>query len=98
MRVFGIRHHGPGCARSLRLALEDWQPDIVLIEGPPDAQAVLSLLAHEEMQPPVALLIYAPEEPRRGVFYPFTNFSPEWQALHYALERTVPTRFMDLPQ
>ena len=35
--LFGIRHHGPGCARSLLRALEQLQPDCLLIEGPPDA-------------------------------------------------------------
>ncbi len=98
IHVFGIRHHGPGGARSLRAALEALQPDIVLVEGPPDAQGVLSLITHQEMQPPVALLIYAPENPKHAVYYPFTYFSPEWQALRYALEHTLPARFMDLPQ
>jgi hypothetical protein len=63
IHVFGIRHHGPGCARSLRAALEELQPDIVLVEGPPDAQGVLPLMMHEGMQPPVALLIYAADTP-----------------------------------
>ena len=27
VRYFGIRHHGPGSARSLEAALDDWQPD-----------------------------------------------------------------------
>jgi hypothetical protein len=31
------------------------------------------------------------------VFYPFAEFSPEWQALRYAAERGIPVRFMDLP-
>jgi Family of unknown function (DUF5682) len=96
--VFGVRHHGPGCARSLRAALERLEPDIVLVEGPPDAQGVLSLIAHEEMRPPVALLIYAPDEPKRAAYYPFTHFSPEWQALRYAVQHGIPARFMDLPQ
>ncbi len=96
--VFGVRHHGPGCARSLRAALEQLQPDIVLVEGPPDAQDVLPLLTHKDMQPPVALLIYTPDNPKHAVYYPFTTFSPEWQALHYALSRGIPARFMDLPQ
>lgn len=96
--IFGVRHHGPGCARSLRAALEELQPDIVLVEGPPDAQAALPLLLFEGMQPPVALLIYAPDAPDLAVYYPFTHFSPEWQALRYALTRSVPVRFMDLPQ
>ncbi|MEO7019243.1 MAG: DUF5682 family protein [Ktedonobacteraceae bacterium] len=96
--VFGIRHHGPGCARSLRAALEQLEPDIVLVEGPPDAQDVLSLLTSAEMKPPVALLIYSPENPAHAVYYPFATFSPEWQALSYAQGRGIPARFMDLPQ
>ncbi|MBA2284544.1 MAG: hypothetical protein H0W02_03585, partial [Ktedonobacteraceae bacterium] len=98
IHIFGVRHHGPGCARSLRAALHALEPDIVLVEGPPDAQAVLRLLTHDEMRPPVALLIYAPDDPKSAVYYPFTHFSPEWQALRYALERGIPARFMDLPQ
>lgn len=96
--IFGIRHHGPGCARSLRAALEALEPDIVLVEGPPDAQEVVPLLAASGMKPPVALLIYAPEKPAQAVYYPFATFSPEWQALRYALARGIPARFMDLPQ
>jgi hypothetical protein len=98
LHIFGIRHHGPGSARSLRRALEELQPDIILVEGPPDAQDALHLLAHEQMQPPVALLIYAPEQPQHAVYYPFAIFSPEWQAIHYGLTGNIPVRFMDLPQ
>jgi len=81
----------------LRLALEELRPDCVLVEGPPDAAGVLPLLAHAEMKPPVALLVYKPDEPRRAVYYPFAVFSPEWQAIHYALSYDIPVRFMDLP-
>jgi hypothetical protein len=96
--IFGIRHHGPGSARSLRRAMEEMQPDIVLVEGPPDAADVLPLLVHPDMQPPVALLVYRPEQPQQAVFYPFAVFSPEWQALHFALSHQMTARFMDLPQ
>lgn len=98
VHVFGVRHHGPGSARNLRAALEELQPDLVLVEGPPDAHGVLPLMLRKEMRPPVALLIYRPDAPRQAAFYPFTVFSPEWQALHYALSRDLPARFMDLPQ
>ncbi|HPE60165.1 MAG TPA: DUF5682 family protein [Thiolinea sp.] len=95
--VFGIRHHGPGSARSLVKALTALQPDCILVEGPPEADVLLSLADHAQMQPPVALLIYAPDEPQRAVYYPFAAFSPEWQAIRYALQQQVPVRFMDLP-
>ena len=95
--VFGIRHHGPGSALGLLAALRQYAPDIVLIEGPPDAAEVLTLAGHEAMRPPVALLVYRPDEPKQSVFYPFTHFSPEWQAIGYALTHQVPVRFIDLP-
>jgi len=98
LHIFGVRHHGPGCARALCGALEELQPDIVLVEGPPDAHGVLPLLPHETMKTPVALLIYLPDQPRRAVYYPFTEFSPEWQALLYTFRKGIPARFMDLPQ
>ena len=98
VRVFGIRHHGPGSARSLLSALKEMGPDAVLVEGPPDAGDVLSLVARPEMKPPVALLVYPPETPQDATYYPFAEFSPEWQALRYALERGVTARFVDLPR
>ncbi|MBI3650537.1 MAG: hypothetical protein HY231_05750 [Acidobacteria bacterium] len=98
LHIFGIRHHGPGSARSLRRALEALAPDCLLVEGPPEAAKVLPLLMHEAMQPPVALLLYVADKPELAVYYPFAVFSPEWQALHYALQQNVPARFMDLPQ
>ena len=98
VHIFGIRHHGPGCARSLLAALTALQPDIVLVEGPPDAADVLPLIAHAEIVPPVALLVYAPDAPRQAAFYPFASFSPEWQALRFAFAHAIPARFIDLPQ
>jgi hypothetical protein len=96
--VFGIRHHGPGSARSLVGALEELRPDVILVEGPPDAVDVLPLSGDREMEPPVALLVYLPDQPQRATFYPFARFSPEWQALQWGCRHGVPTRFMDLPQ
>lgn len=98
IHVFGIRHHGSGSARSLRQALEQLQPDSILIEGPPDAEPLLPLVASPVMEPPVALLIYQPDKPQDSVYYPFAVFSPEWQAIQYGLSNSIPVRFMDLPQ
>ena len=97
VHYFGIRHHGPGCARSLVRALDALQPDCVLVEGPPEGESVLAALLSEQMQPPVALLSYCPDDPRRAVYHPFAVFSPEWQALRWALQRQVPASFIDLP-
>ena len=97
MNIYGIRHHGPGSARSVRAALTEQRPDIVLIEGPPEADGLVALAADPEMQPPVALLGYVPGEPRQAAFWPFAVFSPEWQAIRYALDAGIPVRFCDLP-
>jgi len=97
IRVFGIRHHGPGSARAVLQALAEFEPDTVLIEGPSDADPVLALAAADDMVPPVALLAYARDEPARAAFWPFAAFSPEWQALRWAYLHDADVRFCDLP-
>ncbi|MDJ0108487.1 DUF5682 family protein, partial [Rhodococcus erythropolis] len=97
VRVFGIRHHGPGSARSVRQGLEEFSPDVVLIEGPSDADPLVVLAASESMEPPIALLAYATGEPSKAAFWPFAVFSPEWQALQWAAKNGVQARFCDLP-
>lgn len=98
VHLFGIRHHGPGCARSLAEALEALRPDCILVEGPPDADGLLPWVGQPGLVPPCALLVYAPADPQRAVFYPFADYSPEWQAVRYANANAVPVRFCDLPQ
>ncbi|MFF1943587.1 DUF5682 family protein [Rhodococcus qingshengii] len=97
VRVFGIRHHGPGSARSVRQGLDEFSPDVVLIEGPSDADPLVVLAASESMEPPIALLAYATGEPSKAAFWPFAVFSPEWQALQWAAKNGVQARFCDLP-
>ncbi len=98
VHLFGVRHHGPGCARSLAAALAALAPDCILVEGPPEADALAPFAGHAELVPPVALLLYAPADPQRAVFYPFAEYSPEWQALRHAAEYGTELRFCDLPQ
>jgi len=97
VEVFGIRHHGPGSARSLLAALVDYLPDAVLIEGPADADPLLRWVLAAEMTPPLALLGYAADRPQTAAFWPYAVFSPEWQAMRYALRRGVEVAFCDLP-
>lgn len=97
MRVFGIRHHGPGSARRLIQALAHWQPDHVLIEFPADAQSELQQVGKLVLEPPVALVIYDQKDIQQASYYPFARFSPEWQALSWAARAGVPTQAIDLP-
>ncbi|MEU9389144.1 DUF5682 family protein [Streptomyces sp. NPDC048324] len=95
--LLGVRHHGPGSARAVRAALDAARPETVLIEGPPEADALIALAGEEDMRPPVALLAHAVDEPGRSAFWPLAEFSPEWVAIRWALEHQVPARFIDLP-
>ena len=95
--ILGIRHHGPGSARSVRRALEQLAPVAVVIEGPPELDGVVALAGSDQMEPPVAGLVYDPSEPRKASFYPMASFSPEWVALRWAIEHGATVRFADLP-
>ena len=97
IHLIGIRHHGPGSCRNVLRCLQELKPDLILVEGPPEAEALLPCVTDPQMEPPVALLAYQPDEPQHAVFYPFAEFSPEWQAMRYALQNEIPFRFFDLP-
>src|SRR5262249_40993500 len=97
VHLFGIRHHGPGSAASLVAALDALQPAAVLIEGPPEGDALMSYAVAPGMRPPVALLAYAKDDPGLATFYPFAVFSPEWQAMCWSLSHQRPVRFIDWP-
>ncbi|MET9373113.1 DUF5682 family protein [Streptomyces sp. NPDC002992] len=95
--LLGVRHHGPGSARGVRGVLEATRPACVLIEGPPEADGLLALVADDGMRPPVALLAHAVDDPGRAAFWPFAEFSPEWVAIRWALAHGAAVRFIDLP-
>ncbi|MFC8917002.1 DUF5682 family protein [Streptomyces sp. NPDC057116] len=95
--LLGVRHHGPGSARAVRAALDAAKPAAVLIEGPPEGDALLPLAADERMSPPVALLAHAVDDPGRASFWPMAEFSPEWVAIRWALDHGAAVRFIDLP-
>lgn len=97
IHILGIRHHGPGSAKNVKDFLETVKPDIVLVEGPPEADPLLQWVNHAELKPPVAILVYQPDNPQQSSFYPFAEFSPEWQAISYARKHNIHVRFMDLP-
>jgi hypothetical protein len=96
-RFYGVRHHGPGSARAVVQELDRQRPDVLLVEGPPEADDLVRWVGHSGLEPPVALLGYATDDPRRAAFWPFAVFSPEWQAIRWAVANDVPVRFFDLP-
>ncbi|MCP4438177.1 MAG: hypothetical protein GY810_04465 [Aureispira sp.] len=98
VHLFGIRHHGPGSAKSLVKALEELKPDILLIESPAEVDEVVQYISNPALIPPVAVLIYNPKDLQQAAYYPYTEFSPEWQALHFAIDSNIPIVSMDLAQ
>ncbi len=97
LHIFGIRHHGPGSSKNILDAIHHIKPDILLIEGPPEGEQLISWVNNADMKPPVAMLAYVQDNPKNAVFYPFTEFSPEWNAMKYGLEHKIPVRFIDMP-
>lgn len=97
LRVFGVRHHGPGSALRLLNVLNEYQPDCVLIESPFETNSQIPILQDEAIIPPIALLIYEEKALSKAAYLPFAHFSPEWQAIQYALKQEIPVQCIDLP-
>jgi hypothetical protein len=97
VRILGIRHHGPGSAALLRRALDALDPACVLVEGPPEGNELLQYVADPDLKPPVAMLLHAADEANLATFFPFAEFSPEWQAMQWALQHERRVRFIDMP-
>jgi hypothetical protein len=97
VHLLGIRHHGPGSAALLRRALDALDPQCVLLEGPPEAGEMIRYASLAGMKPPVALLLHAASNANAAFFIPFAEFSPEWQAIQWALRHERMVRFIDWP-
>lgn len=104
LRVVGIRHHSPACARLVAHVIQRDRPRHVLIEGPADMNERMGelLLPH---QLPVAIFTYLREAraagdelPRRHASWtPFCSYSPEWIAVTEGHRHGAQVRFCDLP-
>lgn len=110
---YPVRHHSPVCAWHLEQAMERYRPELVLVEGPENANDLIPILANPETRAPVALyyayrddtgLLRAVEPPKEDLppeshacYYPFLDQSPELVALRLAERMGIPARFMDLP-
>ncbi len=97
LRILGVRHHSPACARLVADTIDRLGPAHVLIEGPADFNDRLDELALEHA-PPVAIYSYmsAAGETRRS-WSPLCDYSPEWVALAKGRRSGAAVRFIDLP-
>lgn len=97
VRLFGVRHHGPGSAWALETALAAFKPEKVLVEWPHDAASAMEGIFDPELVAPAAALIRATDGSGRAAFLPFAEFSPEWRALKWAAANGASAEAIDLP-
>ncbi len=95
---FPVRHHSPAAARLAAEVVRELRPDAVLIEGPSDFNQRIDELALDH-SPPIAVYswVVTGDGERRGAYYPFCVYSPEWQALRAGFETGAEVAFIDLP-
>ena len=97
VRIIGVRHHSPACARLVAHAIAQDKPQAVLIEGPSDFNPRIGelLLDHEL---PLALYSYAnADQGTAQCWFPLLDYSPEWVALRAGHEAGAALHFIDLP-
>src|SRR5207302_1050535 len=73
------------------------RPQVVLIEGLTDADALIPHFTNKGSRPPLAILAYTDSVPVRTLVYPLARYSPEYQALRWAHDNDVRVEFIDLP-
>jgi len=97
VNIFGVRHLSPASAHNMLAYLNEIRPKCVLIEGACDCSDLLPYVAKKQVQPPIAILAYTTQLPIRTLLYPFASYSPEYQAVKWALANKAQARFIDLP-
>lgn len=93
-----VRHHSPAAARAVNGLIDRLKPSAVLIEGPSDFnQHIDELFLPHRL--PLAIYCYFRDAggDRRGAFYPFITYSPEWQALQKGHSIGAEVLFIDMP-
>ncbi len=99
-----VRHHSPACAFQTKRVIESWKPDVVLVEGPDNANRLLSVMVHEDTHAPFAIYYsyhdsggkISGEKEHYKCYYPFLDYSPELAAIRAAHETGADISFIDL--
>lgn len=101
MIIFPVRHHSPACSLQLERAAKLYRPDCILIEGPSDADGLISYLCSEGITPPVCIYSSYDDKNKDGkkfrAYYPFLDYSPELTAMRIALKMNISVHFIDMP-
>ncbi|MBZ9558924.1 MULTISPECIES: DUF5682 family protein [unclassified Modicisalibacter] len=100
---FPIRHHSPACALHLKRALAELRPAAIVLEMPADFEPLVPLLAHQETEPPIAIVSVIDRDSRDRFapavlgYWPISDSAPEWVALKAAGAIGASLHFADLP-
>ena len=97
MHLFPVRHHSPRASAVLSGFLDAVQPEVVLVEGPSDANALIEVLVDSETAPPVAILGFRTDGTPGSSLWPFASYSPEYVAIHWAQTHGRRVAFIDIP-
>ena len=96
VHLFPVRHHSPRTSRVLLETLSRLEPELVLIEGPSDANELIPAIAAADTVPPVAILAYRTDGEPGSTVWPFVAYSPEYVALRWATQHGKVARFIDV--
>lgn len=97
LRVVGVRHHSPACARLVADTIAKVRPRYVLIEGPADMNGRMEELYLSHQLPIAVFSFHTAAGQTQASWSPFCAHSPEWIALEKAREVGAEARFIDLP-
>lgn len=100
-----IRHHSPACAFHVARIIQNWNPSVILIEGPDSANPLIPVMVHSETKAPFAIYYsyhdtseqISEEKGYYKCYYPFLDYSPELVALREGSRKNIPVAFIDLP-
>lgn len=103
--LFPVRHHSPACSYQLIRTINEYKPDIILIEGPENANSLISVLTDNNTKLPAAVYYYYKDSKKLvnesaedyKCYYPFLYSSPEYNAMKQAKMLDIPAEFIDLP-
>ncbi len=100
-----IRHHSPACAWHVKNIIGELHPDLILVEGPDNANALIPVMTDGETKAPFAVYYsyrdktgrISGEKGHYKCYYPFLDYSPELVALREGSRLGIETAFIDLP-
>lgn len=97
LNILGIRHHGVGSAMNTLQRLKEINPDCIIVEGPIELMESIEPADLAQFKPPLSILTYNPDNLKQSAFYPFAEYSPEWQAFVFAKANGISLQTADLP-